>query len=269
VEPLGREHLVGYADASYRPERGALVVVGDVDADEIKALASRLLDGWSGSPPADDGFTVQPATRTRSVYVVDRPGSVQSEIRVGHVGVARSDPDVFPLTVLNTVLGGAFTSRLNLNLRERNGYTYGVRSRFALRSRAGAFSVQTSVGTDVTAAAVREILTELEGLVEGGPTAGEVEAARDYIAGTFPLRNETAGQVAARIAELVVYGLDEGYHDTYRDRIRAVDVAAAHEAAHRHIRPLEAQIVVVGDAARVVPALEALDVGSVEVVTPA
>jgi zinc protease len=269
VEPLGRDHLSGYADAFYRPGGGGLVVVGDVDADEIEAMTSGLFRGWGGAPPATDGFEVEPAARARTLQVVDRPGSVQSEIRVGHVGIARSDPDVFAVTVLNTVLGGAFTSRLNLNLRERNGFTYGVRSRFFLRGRPGAFSVRTAVGTEVTAQAVREILTEIEGLVEGGPREGEVEAARDYIAGTFPLQQETVGQVAARVAELIVYGLEDDYHDRYRDRIRAVDVEATHRVARRHLRPAEAQIVVVGDGESVTSGLEALGLGAVEVTKPA
>lgn len=267
VEQFGRDHLRGYAGASFLPGDGGFVVVGDVDAGEVADLAGRHFAGWSGSPPGGGDFEVQPSSRERVIHVVDRPGSVQSEIRVGHVGVARSDPDVFPLTVLNTLLGGAFTSRLNLNLRERNGFTYGVRSRFALRSRPGSFEVRTAVGTEATAPAVREIVAELEGLVGGGPTATEVEAARDYIAGTFPLRQETAGQVAGRISELVVYHLEDDYHDTYRDRIRAVQVEEAHAAARRHVRPEEAQVVIVGDATAVVPALEGLELGPVKVVT--
>jgi len=268
VEPLGRGHLSGYADAFYRPGGGGLVVVGDVDADEIEAMASSLFGGWAGAPPAADIFDVEPAARTRTLQVVDRPGAVQSEIRVGHVGIARSDPDVFAVTVLNTLLGGAFTSRLNLNLRERNGFTYGVRSRFSLRSRPGAFSVRTAVGTEVTAQAVREILAEIQGLVDGGPGQGEVEAARDYVAGTFPLRQETVGQVAARVVELIIYGLEDDYHDRYRDRIRAVEVEDVHEVAQRHLRPAEAQIVVVGDADGVAPGLEALGLGTVDVKAP-
>jgi zinc protease len=182
--------------------------------------------------------------------------------------VERAHPDVFALTVANTLLGGAFTSRLNLNLRERNGFTYGVRSRFAFRRRPGSFQVGTSVGTEVTGPAVREILVELERLVTEGPSSEEVEAARDYIAGIFPLRLETVAQVAGRITDQVIYGLDDDYHRTYRDRVRAVTPEDAGDAARRHIRPAEAQIVVVGDAATVVPALEALALGPVEVVSP-
>jgi predicted Zn-dependent peptidase len=269
VEGLDRDALAAYAAAWYRPASGGLVVAGDVDVAEIETLVRDGLGGWDGSPPAREAFEVVPATTERRVWVVDRPGSVQSEIRVGHVGVERSNPDVFALSVLNTLLGGAFTSRLNLNLRERNGFTYGVRSRFALRSRPGCFQVSTAVGSEVTAPAVREILGELERLVEGGPTEEEVVAARDYIAGVFPLRLESAGQVASRIVEQVVFGLPEDYHATYRDRIRAVTVEEAAEVGRRHVRPAESQIVVVGDASTVAPALEELSVGPVEVVSGA
>jgi predicted Zn-dependent peptidase len=268
VTPLGRDHLRGFADTYYRPGRGGLVIVGDVSFHEMETLALRHFAGWAGAPPPSNGFVVEPRTRERRIWVVDRPGSVQSEIRVAHVGVERAHPDVFALTVANTLLGGAFTSRLNLNLRERNGFTYGVRSRFAFRRQPGSFQVSTSVGTEVTAPAVREILAELERLVADGPSSDEVDASRDYIAGIFPLRLETVSQVAGRITEQVIYDLDDDYHRTYRERVRSVTMEEAGSAARRHIRPTEAQIVVVGDAAKVAPALEALEMGPVEVVTP-
>ena len=242
------------------------MVAGDVDFAEVEAMAMEHLGGWSGAPPTAAEIPAEPSTRERRVWVVNRPGSVQSEIRVGHVGAARSDPDLFPLIVLNTLFGGAFTSRLNLNLREKNGFTYGVRSRFAFRGQPGPFHVSTSVGTDVTAPSVREIMVELERIVADGPDAEEVEASRDLAAGVFPLQLETVGQVAGRVSELIVYGLADDYHHLYRDRIRGVTTEAAWEAGRRHIRPAEAQIVVVGDAEEIVPALEELDLGPLEVV---
>jgi predicted Zn-dependent peptidase len=266
IESLGRDHVRGFADAFFRPGSGGLVVVGDVAVDEIEAIASGPLSRWTGAPPSTESFSTEPASRERRVVVVDRPGSVQAEIRVGHVGVDRSHPDVFALAVLNTLLGGAFTSRLNLNLRERNGFTYGVRSRFALRSHPGPFQVSTAVGTEVTAPAVGEILGELEQLARDGPTDEEVVSSRDYIAGVFPLRLETVEQVGARISELVIFGLEDDYHRTYRDRIRSVTTEQAAEAARSHVRPSEVQVVVVGDAESVVTPLEALEIGPVEVV---
>lgn len=253
------------AASLYKPVGGGLVVAGDVDVDAVEALARRVFAGWSGGDR--QGLETLAAARFThaTVHVIDRPGAVQSEIRVGHPGIAVGHPDHHAVAVMNTVLGGAFTSRLNLNLREKNGFTYGVRSRFAMRRGAGPFTVSTAVETDVTTLAVREILAELGAMAERGPTEDEVEAARDYIAGVFPLRLETSAQVAARIAELIVYDLPDDHHARYRDQIRAVTRDDAAAAARRQVRPHEATIVVAGDAARIAKPLEALGLGSVTV----
>jgi zinc protease len=257
--------LAAFAEANYRPEGGGLIVVGDVDAREVQAISEEHFASWSGKPSSGDTLPVSPGSTERRVLVVDRPGSVQSEIRVGHVGVERATPDYFPLAIANLVLGGTFTSRLNLNLRERHGFTYGVRSRFSFRSRPGPFEISTAVGNEVTMAAVREILSELERLVEQGPTEDEVAAARDFAAGVFGLRLETAGQVASRITQLLVYRLPDSYFHEYRRRIRSVSTEEVAEASRRHIRPAEAQIVVVGDADAVAGPLETLGLGALEV----
>jgi zinc protease len=265
VASLSREDLVGHADATYRPAGGGLIVVGDVDAGEIQALAESHLGAWTGAPEAAAEFEVVPQTTERRVLIVDRPGSVQSEIRVGHVGAERATPDYFALSVANMILGGTFTSRLNLNLRERHGFTYGIRSRFAFRSRPGPFEISTAVGNDVTAPAVREILAELETLAATGPTDEEVAAARDFVAGIFGLQLETTSQIASRVTQMVVFGLPDAYFHEYRDQVRAVTTEAVSEAARRHMRPSEAQIVIVGDAKAIAGPLEALALGPVEV----
>jgi zinc protease len=266
IAPVTRERLEEFAAAAYGPHEGGLIVAGDLDPNEIEAMANHRLGAWVGAQPETNEFSVEPATRERRVWIVHRKGSVQSEIRVGHVGTDRATPDYFPLSVANMLLGGTFTSRLNLNLREENGFTYGVRSGFGFRSRPGPFSVSTSVGTDVTGPAVREIVRELEQLVEGGPTDEEVAASRDYAAGVFGLQLETAGQIASRISQLVVYGLADDYYHTYRDRLRAVTTADVAAATRAHIRPAEVQVVVVGDAEQIAAPLEALQLGPVEVV---
>jgi len=181
------------------------------------------------------------------------------------MGVHRGVADYFELIVLNLVLGGSFSSRLNLSLRERHGYTYGVRSSFAPRRGPGPFAVSTAVENKVTGAAMGEILREIAALVDAGPTREEVEAATSYLAGVFPLRLETTGQIASRIAEMVVFDLPEDYYRRYRDRVREVTVEQAAEAARRHIRPAELCTVVVGDANAVVPQLEGLGIGPVTV----
>ena len=270
VADLGRDDLRGFADAFYRPGQGAgLVVVGDVDQAEVERLAIDSLGSWVGDPPGSAVMEVEPATRERRVWIVNRPGSVQSEIRLGHVGLERATPDYFAVSVANMLLGGTFTSRLNLNLRERNGFTYGVRSRFAFRTRPGPFEVRTAVGNDVTAPAVQEIVNELEKLAKDGASEEEVAATRDFAAGIFGLQLETVDQIATRLTQSVVFGLPDGYYREYRDNIRSVTVDEVSAAARSRIRPQELQIVVVGDAESIGPALEALHLGPVEVSDPA
>ena len=265
IAAMSRDTLRGYAEANYRPGGGGLIVVGDVEPTEVEAMVADHFAGWEGAPATTADFGVDARSAQRTVLVVDRPGSVQSEIRVGHVGAERSTPDYYPLSIANMVLGGMFTSRLNLNLREKNGFTYGVRSRYTFRSRPGSFQVSTAAGNDVTAPAVREIMFELGRMAEKGPSDDEVAAARDYAAGIFGLQLETAGQVATRISQLVVYGLPDDHYDRYRDSVRGVTTEAAAAAASQHMRPSEAQIVVVGDASVIAGPLEELGLGPVEV----
>ena len=265
IAPLTGEDARTMLAARYRPRGAALVVVGDVDGGEIETLAERCFGSWSGTVEDVSSASVASRHEHRRVEIVHRPGAVQSEIRMGHVGVPKSTPDYFPLLVYNTILGGSFTSRLNLNLREKNGFTYGVRSQFQFRRNAGPFGISTAVETAVTVDAVREALSEVELLKNEGPSADEVEAARDYIVGIFPLRLETTRQLASRVGELIIYGLPDDYHATYRDRLRAVTQTETLEAGRTHVRPEEMSVVVVGDADEIRAPLEALDLGPVEV----
>jgi zinc protease len=167
---------------------------------------------------------------------------------------------------MNAILGGAFTSRLNLNLRERQGFTYGVSSSFAMRRNRGPFAVSTAVQTEVTAAALTEIMKEVDGIHAGPVRPEEVEDARNYLAGIFPLRLQTTDGVASRLAELALYGLPDDYFDSYRDRILAVTVADVERVAREHLRPKEMAAVIVGDASKIRDSLEALGVATIHVV---
>ncbi|MEJ2540086.1 MAG: pitrilysin family protein [Gemmatimonadota bacterium] len=258
------EGLRGLAEALYRPRGSGLVVAGDVDPGEVLDTVRQVFGRWTGSPPPRVDPAGAPRSRERRIQVVDRPGAVQSELRIGHPGAPRSVPDYQALVVANAVLGGVFSSRLNLNLREEHGFTYGVRARFAFRRGPGPFIIGTAVDTGVTAAAVREAVAEAERYVAEGPTDEEVASARDYLAGVFPLQLESTGQVASRVAELLIYDLPRDTWATHRERIRAVDRAAALAAARTYIRPSEFRITVVGDADAVVPELEALGLGEVD-----
>ena len=252
------ESARGLLEARYRPGGAGFVVVGDVDDGQVRSLVETHFGEWTGAVEPRPEIDAEPRTRERGIVVVPRAEAVQSEIRIGHVGQTRGTPLYFPLRVFNTVLGGAFTSRLNLNLREEHGFTYGVRSRFLLRRGAGPWCVSAAVGTEVTADAVREAVSEITTLVAEGPTEEEVSAARDYLAGVFPLQLETTGQIASQIAELLIYDLPDDYYVDYRDRIRSVTLDEAREAARRCIRPDEMTVVVGGDLEEVGGPLEEL-----------
>jgi zinc protease len=268
VGGLGPEQIREFVREHYEPSGSGLVVVGDVELAEVQTLTERYFGDWQGRTAQGSAFPVDPRFREPRVFIVNRPGSVQSEIRIGQVGAARSTPHFFPLKIFNTVLGGAFTSRLMLNLREVRGFTYGVRSRFGFRRSAGPFGISTAVATEVTAPAIREALAELNGLIEQGPTQEEVDRARDFIAGVFPLGLETTGQVAARIGGLLIYDLPDDYFGTYRERIRSVTRAAVTEAGQAVLRPKELIVVVVGDAEQIAEPLRDLGIGPVEVAPP-
>lgn len=267
VAGLTRDDVDAYYRANFQPAGGTLIMVGDIDPDAAAALAERHFGDWAAAPRRAVDFHVRRRVEKTTIFVVDRPDAVQSEIRIGDVGVPRHHEDYFPLLVMNCILGGAFTSRLNLSLRERHGFTYGVRSGFAFRRQPGPFIIQVAVATDVTAPAVREALREVNALREHGATPDEVSAARDYLAGILPLELQTTEQLAARLADLAVFSLPDDYFQHYPARIAAVDADDVRRVANEHLRPDRLAIVVVGDAQRVAPELEALGLGPVEVHT--
>src|SRR5438874_11534449 len=178
----------------------------------------------------------------------DKQDAPQSELRVGHVGLPRNNPDFFPTLVMNAVLGGLFGSRINLNLREAHGYTYGASSFYDWRRGPGPFVVSTAVQSEVTAAALREIFLEIDRIRSERISEEELSLARDYLDRVFPIRYETTAAIASALATLVIYDLPSDYYDTYRNNIRAVTLDAVLEAARRHLHPDQLQTVVVGDA---------------------
>ena len=183
----------------------------------------------------------------RLVRVVHRPGSVQTEIRIGHLGLPRRIPDFHAVSVMSAILGGLFNSRLNMQLREAKGYTYGAGAGFDLRRGAGPFTARAAVNTEVTVPAVIDTLAELERMRDGPVEASELAAARDFLVGVFPLRFETPGAVVGALAGLAVHGLPLDELTDYRARIEAVDVDAIAAAARTHLAVDRAAIVLVGD----------------------
>jgi len=249
--------------ARYRAGGTTIVMAGDVTTDDAVALLEEAFGVWGGSAPTPVAVVDAPSPGSRAVHVISKADAPQSEIRVAHVGIPRVHPDYFRVVVMNAVLGGLFSSRINLNLRERNAYTYGARSEFDWRRAAGPFIVSTAVASDVTAAATREILSEIDCMRSEPISEEELTLATSYLSGVFPIRYETTAAVATALANLVVYGLDDSYFDTYRQNILSVTTADVLEAAQRHLHPERLRIVVVGDPAQIEQPLAALDAGPV------
>jgi zinc protease len=244
----------------YRPDNAHLIVVGDVRADDVVQRLESAFAGWApaGSrpwdPPADPA--PQPATR---VFLVDKPGAAQSQIRIGHVGVPRVHRDYFPLLVMNSILGGQFTSRINLNLREDKGYTYGARSQFQMGRIAGPFVASAGVQTAVTKESVVEFMRELEEIRGARPvTREELEFARTSIIRREPLTLETNAQIASRIQDLILYGLPDDYFDEYNRHVAAVTLEDVNRVAREYLHPDRLAIVVVGDRSAVEEGLRQL-----------
>ncbi|MGE5244798.1 MAG: M16 family metallopeptidase [Betaproteobacteria bacterium] len=268
VESLAIDDLRAFYQAAYRPDNAALIVTGDVTPATVMPLLEKSFGGWkpAGRPIAAPALPPAPEPRARTVYLVDKPGAAQSEIRIGWIGVARSTPDYFPLQVMNTMLGGSFSSRLNMNLREKHGYTYGAFSGFDMRVSAGPFTAAAAVQTDKTADALKEFFNELTGILQPIP-ADELSRARHYVALRFPAGFETTGDVSRRLEEQLVYHLPDDYFAKYVDDIEGVTAADVHRVAERYIQPSRFAVVVVGDRKAIEPGIEALKLGPIKVLT--
>jgi predicted Zn-dependent peptidase len=245
--------------ARYRPSNATLIVAGDVTAAVLPQLEAAF-GAWPMS--AAVARTPVPSARQLAagqVTIVDMPSAEQSQIRIGWVGVPRSTADYFPLLVLNTILGGSFTSRLNQNLREEHGYSYGASSRFDMRLSAGAFQAGAGVQTDKTADAVREFFKELKGIAEP-VSAEELAKAKNYVALSFPGEFETITDLTAHLEEMAVYKLPDTYFSQYIANVQAVTAAAVQKAAAAYIQPDKFAVVVVGDRKTIEAGVRALNV---------
>jgi len=253
----------------FDPARMTLIVGGDLGAveEDVRAIVEERFGAWRRNPAAEPPIEphVEAARDGRVVRVIHRPGSVQTEIRIGHLGVRRRIPDFHAVSVMSAILGGLFNSRLNRKLREEKGYTYGAGAGYDMRRGVGPFAVRVAVNTDVTVPAVQDILVELEAMRAGPPTTAELHAARDYLVGVFPLRFETPPAVVAAIAGLLIHELPTDELDRYRPAIEAVSDADVERAAREHIDPANLAIVLVGDADAILPSLEGAEIGPIVV----
>ncbi len=265
VSALTRDDAAAFHAAQYRPSAAHLIVAGRFDPDALQRAAESHLGDWSGE--AQGHRSIRPAQAGgRRVVLVDRPGSVQSELRVGQVGIDRGDRRYFPALVMAALLGGVFGSRLNRRLREELGYTYGAHAAFDPRRSAGPFVARAAVQTEVTTPAIRELLDQVDRIRDAAPDADELGEVKDFLVGVFPLRFETTGGLASAIEPLAVYGLPDDYWLTYRDKIEEVTPSEVQRMATELIDPTGLLILLTGDASRVRGELEAADLGPLELV---
>ncbi len=269
LERMTLADVSGLHATRYHPANSVLVVVGDRPHEEVLEAVATAFGTWRGDVrPAAVGMDPPgpPATR---LAVVNRGGAPQSELRVGHLGVSRRTPDYHALVVANLVLGGQFVSRLNMNLREHKGFTYGARSWFEFRLEPGPFQMSASVQTEATAAAIVEMLAEVRALRGERPiTTVELETARATLTRGYPRSFETADQLARSVAQLALYELPDDYFARFVPIIAALGVDAVQEAAARHLDPDRLIAVIVGDAASVIETLEPLQLGTPVLAAP-
>lgn len=267
VSGLAREDLVGFHHSRYSSRAMTVVAAGDFSTDKLRHRVSRLLTDRV-MPSAVAPVSPNPvSSKEARIRIVERSRAPQSELRIGHGGLARRHPDYFPAVVMNAILGGLFGSRINLNLREAHGYTYGASSYFDWRKKSGPFVISTAVQTEVTAAALKEVFSEIERIRSEEVSLSELSLAKDYLDGVFPIRYETTAAIATALANAAIHGLPRDYYDTYRENIRNVSAVQVLDTARKHLRPESMQTVIVGDGSEVRDSVEALGLGFIDAVS--
>ena len=267
VKSTTREAMAAFWKQNFVPNNSALVVAGNISQAELKTLVEKEFGSWQKGTPAKPNLG-SPETTKAKLVLVDKPGAQQTYLRVGRVGVPRSTPDYASLEVMNATLGGLFSSRINLNLREEHGYTYGAGSFFAYRKGAGPFQVVAPVRTDVTGAALGEIFKELRRMADSPMTAEELRLAIDSQTRSLPGLFETSASAAASYANIYVYDLGLDYYSKLPAQLNAVSPAVAQAVAKKYLAPEQMIVVAVGDKAKIEPDLAKLSLAPVETRDP-
>ncbi|HET9743741.1 MAG TPA: pitrilysin family protein [Terriglobales bacterium] len=260
LKALQRDDVERFWKEGFTPGNSVLVLSGDLNESEARQLAQKYFGSWSGGPHLAQPFKVD-AEMSRSLVLVDKPQSPQSVLRVGEIGLPRSSPDYVPVEVMNTMLGGLFSSRINMNLREKHGYTYGAFSRWEFRRQAGPFAAGASVRTDVTAPALKELLYELNRIRTEPLSADEIAMAKSAVARSLPGEFESTGRTARTISQLFLYDLPDDYYRTLPSKIENVSSDEVQRVTMQYIDPAKMSIVIVGDKAKIESGIKELNLG--------
>ena len=262
VKSLSVADLQNYYTANFKPNNATLIIVGDVTPSQIEEKINAVFGGWQRGDVPQLTYGDPPKAGTTTIYLIDKPGAAQSSFRIGSVGVPRSTKDYFPLLVMNTILGGSFTSRLNQNLRETRGYTYGAGSRFDMRRAAGPFSASAEIVAAKTDSALLEFMKELNGIRQAVP-AEELSRAKRFLQLQLPGNFETTQDIAFQMIPVALYGLPFDYYNNYVQNIEAVTQADVARVAQQYIDPGALAVVIVGDRKSIEPGLKAVNVAPI------
>ena len=262
VKSLSVADLQSYYQTNFKPNNSTLIIVGDVNPAQIEQRINALFGGWQRGNVSQPTYADPPKAAATTVYLIDKPGAAQSSFRIGSVGVPRSTKDYFALSVMNTILGGSFTSRLMQNLRETRGYTYGASSRFDMRRSAGPFLASAEIVAAKTDSALLEFMKELNGIRQSVP-ASELSRAKRFLQLQLPGNFETTQDIAFQLVPVALYGLPLDYYNNYVQNIEAITEADVARVAQQYINPGSLAVVIVGDRKSIEPTLKAINVGPV------
>jgi predicted Zn-dependent peptidase len=256
IQKMKRDDLVKFYQTHFIPNNSFIIFAGDITPSEALPLVEKYFGGWKkGKNPHKKFQTVKDVNQTK-VVIVDKPGAVQSAIRIGHLGIDRKNKDYVKVYTLNTLLGGYFNSRINMNLRETHGYTYGASSFFDARIYPGPFIVSADVRNEVTDSSIAEVIKELKRIIDEPVPEDELKMAKDYIVGSFPLQIETPAQVASRVMTIEIYGLPKDFYDRFREEVKKITAKDIQETARKYLHPDKLLIVVSGNSKQIKPVLE-------------
>jgi len=256
IEKITREKLAAFHSKMFTPNNATLIVVGDVNRENLLKEIKDVFGGWQKGTTDAMKFDAPPVRTATTLTVVDRPGSLQSNIVLANLAIDRSNPDYFPVLVMNQVLGAGASSRLFMNLREAKGYTYGAYSRFDTRRLAGNFETNAEVRTPVTGDSLKEFFYELNRVRNEKATEKELRDAKSFLTGVFPLRAETQEGLTNLLVSQQLYDLPADYLQTYRDKVNAVTLEDVERVAKKYISPDKIAIVIVGDAGEILPQIK-------------
>ena len=240
-----------------------IIVVGDIKKEELKKKLENNFGKWQKGNVKQVKINEPAQVANRIVYLIDKPGAAQSVINIGRIGTSRLSPDYNPVVVMNTLLGGSFTSRLNQNLREKHGYTYGASSRFMFRPAPGSFIAASSVQTEVTDKALTEFFNELNGIREP-LTDADLNRAKNLVALSYPGNFQSVSEIAGQLEDMMLYNLPSNYFGNFVSNILSVKETEVNGAAKKYIVPDQMIVVVVGDKAKIEEGIKNLNLGEVK-----